>query len=289
MTNVRNDAHGAPAAAKVAISPTPAELVPRILSGAFLIVTALIALWLGHDWFGLFWLIAAFGIAYEWQALVAGPNVLLRFAVAAIALGLVDRLSIDGSPRSALILLAAAAVLAAVPAGQGRRVWAGLGVVYPGAMIVAVTLLRNSWPFGFEAVLWLFAVVWGNDIMAYFGGKLIGGPKLWPSISPSKTWAGFLVGNISGALAGLAVSPVPKYAVYCLVLGLLCGVAAQAGDLGESRIKRHFGVKDAGQIIPGHGGVMDRLDGFVAAAVLAACIGVGRYGFEAVGAGLFYW
>jgi phosphatidate cytidylyltransferase len=114
--------------------------------------------------------------------------------------------------------------------------------------------------------------------MAYFGGRLIGGPKLWPRLSPSKTWAGFIVGVFSGGLLGLlclmvsaGYENVPVGPLF--LLGLLAGAVAQAGDFFESAVKRRFGVKDSSHLIPGHGGFMDRLDGFIAAAAFAGLVG----------------
>jgi phosphatidate cytidylyltransferase len=128
--------------------------------------------------------------------------------------------------------------------------------------------------------------------MAYFGGRLIGGPKLWPRVSPSKTWSGFLVGITSGAFLGLSallvfadqVQPLPV-----VLLGLVTGAIAQGGDLFESSIKRHYGVKDSSHLIPGHGGAMDRLDGFITAALFAALFGTLHAGAAAAAHGLFVW
>jgi phosphatidate cytidylyltransferase len=146
-------------------------------------------------------------------------------------------------------------------------------------------------------MLWLFVVVWATDIMAYFGGRLIGGPKLWPAVSPSKTWSGLIVGAVSAAFAGwaamiVAMGRAGAPAGPLLALGLAAALAAQAGDFFESSVKRRFSAKDAGAIIPGHGGVMDRLDGFIFACVLAAAIGVwraGNLGSLAAGRGLINW
>ena len=162
-------------------------------------------------------------------------------------------------------------------------------MVYAGVLVAASPLLRQSQPFGLLAILWLFAVVWGTDTMAFFGGRLIGGPKLAPRLSPSKTWSGFLVGTVSGALLGLLVAPRTDGATGVFAIGLLGGALAQAGDLFESALKRRFGAKDAGSLIPGHGGVMDRLDGFVATSLFAAILGLWRFGPAGAGSGLFRW
>ena len=125
--------------------------------------------------------------------------------------------------------------------------------------------------------------------MAYFAGRLIGGPKLYPRFSPSKTWSGFLCGIACGSLIGLLVSPDIAPAAPMLLLGLLAGAVAQGGDLLESALKRRVGAKDSGHLIPGHGGVMDRLDGFLASSVFAACLGTWRFGVDASALGLFHW
>ena len=169
------------------------------------------------------------------------------------------------------------------------RLLPGAGVLYAGAMLVSACLLRASLPYGFAAIIWLFAVVWGTDVMAYFGGRLIGGPKLWPRVSPAKTWSGFCVGVLCGAGAGLAVAPHGSSIFALFGLGLATGAVAQGGDLFESSLKRKFGVKDSGHLIPGHGGLMDRLDGFIAATIFVALVGSVRYGIADIAAGIFQW
>ena len=146
-------------------------------------------------------------------------------------------------------------------------VWCAAGLVYAAALLIAPVLLRHDAERGFAAILFLFAVVWLTDIVAYFAGRGIGGPKLMPRVSPNKTWSGAIGGTLAGVLGGVAVARgfgiegLAAVAVVALVLS----VVSQAGDLVESAIKRHFNAKDASQLIPGHGGLMDRLDGFVAA------------------------
>ncbi len=151
--------------------------------------------------------------------------------------------------------------------------------------------LRDSFPYGARSILWLFATVWATDCFAYFGGRLIGGPKLWPRISPSKTWSGTLTGvGLGGAVgATVALYGLPHSAILpILVISFVAAGLSQAGDAFESALKRHFGVKDSSWLIPGHGGVMDRLDGFVAAAVFALGLGIVR-DMPSIAGGLFYW
>jgi phosphatidate cytidylyltransferase len=139
--------------------------------------------------------------------------------------------------------------------------------------------------------MFLFAVVWATDILAYFTGRAFGGPLLWARVSPKKTWSGALGGLIGAGAAGIAVaygSGIGNLAAIA-TLALLLSVLSQAGDLFESAVKRRFAAKDASGLIPGHGGVMDRLDGFMVAALAAAVIGIVRQGFDAPAHGLLLW
>ena len=266
-----------------------ADLGRRAASGAVLVVVALWTAFEGGRIFGLFWWAAALAIHWEWQRMIGGGRMSARFLAGGVALSLAGPLAETQHLGASLAVAGVGAIAVAALAGSGRHLLAGFGVFYAAALIVSLALLRQSFPFGFEAVIWLFAVVWCTDIMAYVGGRLVGGPKLWPRVSPSKTWAGFLIGVGSGSVAGLAVAPSPgPYAAYVGV-GLLAGTIAQGGDLFESALKRRFDVKDSSRLIPGHGGVMDRLDGFLAAATFAALLGVIRFGVETPGAGLFRW
>ena len=254
-----------------------------------LVILALVTALVGGRLFGLFWWAATLAIHWEWQRMIGGGRLTARFLTGGIALSLAGPLAETQQLRLALAMLVAGMLACAALSGSGRRILAGFGVLYAGALIVSLSLLRQSFPFGFESIVWLFAVVWFTDIMAYVGGRLIGGPKLWPRVSPSKTWAGFLIGVGCGSLAGLAVAPAHgPYGAY-LCVGLVAGAVAQGGDLFESTLKRRFAIKDSSRLIPGHGGVMDRLDGFLAASVFAAVLGIVRFGVEAPGAGLFTW
>ncbi len=272
------------------------DLAPRAASSVVMIAAALSALWVGGDVFILFWLACALAIHWEWQTLIDAPRFRARFFGGAAFIVLAVLLLRSGFTGGALLVIAVGAETLAWLGGPGKRVWAGAGLVYAASLVISVTLLRVlSRIDGMEAILWLFAVVWGTDIMAYFGGRLIGGPKLWPRLSPSKTWAGFLVGVSCGGLLGLlclVLKPGAEAASLgpLFVLGLLAGVIAQAGDFFESWIKRRFGVKDSSRLIPGHGGFMDRLDGFIAAAAFAALVGwIKSAGPGFVAIGLLRW
>lgn len=272
------------------------DLLPRLISGIVMIVAALATLWSGGLVFVLFWTLAAVATAFEWQTLIDAPARWPRVAVAAAAIVIAVTGLLTNHPEVVLMAVVAGAASNAVLAGEGKRLWAASGVVYGAALALSVILLRVvSALDGTEAILWLFAVVWGTDIMAYFGGRSIGGPKLWPRVSPSKTWSGFIVGVTCGAALGVAAvaftvgGPDVRLGMIFL-LGLAGGVVAQGGDLLESSIKRHFGIKDSSQLIPGHGGFMDRLDGFIATATFAALVGLAKAaGPGFVATGLLRW
>jgi phosphatidate cytidylyltransferase len=172
-----------------------------------------------------------------------------------------------------------------------KRLWLGAGTLYAAVLAAAPILLRRDPEYGLVAIVMLFAVVWTTDIAAYFAGRLIGGPKLWLRASPKKTWSGALVGTAVAVMAAVTVAHAIGIgnAAAASVLGLVLSVASQLGDLFESAIKRRFGAKDASKLIPGHGGLMDRLDGFVAAAAVAAATGLIRGGFNAPSRGLLIW
>ena len=169
--------------------------------------------------------------------------------------------------------------------------WAAGGVIYAGALLLGPALLRGDPQWGLTALLFLFATVWTTDIFAYFAGAPSAVRLLWPRISPKKTWSGAIGGLVGGVAAGVAVayaSGVGRLGIVG-VMALVLSVLAQAGDLFESAVKRRFGAKDASQLIPGHGGLMDRLDGFLVAAVAALLIGIIRQGTAAPARGLLVW
>jgi phosphatidate cytidylyltransferase len=153
--------------------------------------------------------------------------------------------------------------------------WKTAGFVY--ALLPALSLLwiRDRAPQGLELLLWIFIVTWTTDIGAYFAGRAIGGPKLAPRISPNKTIAGLIGGVISAALAGYAWAELTSLSAALFWLAPVFALAAQAGDLFESWIKRKAGVKDSGNWLPGHGGALDRLDGLVVVATLTAVVQLG--------------
>jgi phosphatidate cytidylyltransferase len=170
-------------------------------------------------------------------------------------------------------------------------VWLVSGVVYAAAMFAAPVILRGDAAFGLLAIVLLFAIVWSTDIFGYFGGRAMGGPKLMPAVSPKKTWSGAVAGTLGAMIVAVLMARLfGSFSTFAIAgIALLLSVCAQAGDLFESWVKRKFGVKDSSHLIPGHGGVMDRLDGFWAAAVVGCLIGLLRGGFDAPARALLVW
>ena len=269
----------------------PSNLVLRVLSALVMAPLALAAAYVGGWLFILFWAAAAIAVLWEWIALVAGAGHRLIFSAAASAIGVAAALVGRGRPIAAMLVFCLGALAAVIFATRDRRVWIGAGVFYAAAMLLAPVLLRGDESLGLQALLLLFVVVWSTDIFAYFAGRAIGGPKLLPAISPKKTWAGAIAGTAGAMLLATAgAAYLGSFDLAAIAaLALLLSVVSQIGDLLESSIKRRFGAKDASHLIPGHGGVMDRLDGFWAAAVIACLIGVARGGLDHAANGLLIW
>jgi phosphatidate cytidylyltransferase len=164
-------------------------------------------------------------------------------------------------------------ILLVMPLGP-RQAMSAAGVAYVGFPTVAMLWLRADVSLGFVAILFIFAIVWGSDIGAFVAGRTIGGPKLWPRVSPNKTWAGLLGALAAGLVSGLIFAQVVSGASSLVLAtnGVLLAFVAQMGDLAESALKRQFGIKDSSAIIPGHGGVMDRADSTVAVSVAVSIL-----------------
>lgn len=268
------------------------DLLRRIASALVLVPVAIAVAWFGGWPFALFWLVAAIAVLWEWNRLVladAPPALIAGEIVALIAAVVLIRYFLNPGFGLVALGIGTGFALAFSPAGVSR--WAIAGLVYATAVVAGPVILRDDATYGFVAILWLFAVVWGTDVGAYFAGRAIGGPKLWPRLSPKKTWAGFIGGTLIGSLLGCAIVKAAGLSVGAGLILVTLAVAAlsQAGDLFESAVKRRFEAKDAGSLIPGHGGVMDRLDGFLVAAIVAALIGLARGGFANPAAGILIW
>lgn len=274
-----------------AFVPRGSELALRVCSALVLVPLALTTAYLGHWPFAVFWGVAAMGVLWEWTSLVAGADRPFVLMTGAATLALALALVVSGLPVAAVIVLAIGTLAAASLAPAERRLWIAGGIPYAGALGLAPILLRSDDEDGFLSVVFLFAVVWTTDIAAYFIGRAAGGPKLVPQVSPNKTWSGAIGGTLAAVVVALVLAKAAALAGLFAIamLAIVLSVSAQAGDVFESFLKRKFGAKDSSHLIPGHGGLMDRLDGFVTASVVATLIGLARGGFEAPGRGLLVW
>ncbi|MEO3999763.1 phosphatidate cytidylyltransferase [Mesorhizobium sp. CAU 1732] len=247
------------------------NLKQRVVSAIVLIAVVLALTWAGGIWYRLLCAVIAGAVFYEWSVMTAkepgGVHGALLWCLMAIVLAAL----VFGA--SAVVMIGV--IVAAIVVGAGHAAFAGggfwpvAGLAYAGLSGLSLSLVRGDDSSGFAATLFLFAIVWSTDILAYFVGKAVGGPKLAPSISPGKTWSGAIGGTVAGIAAGLIAAmyggAALGIAVMCL-FALVLSVISQIGDLFESSLKRRFAIKDSSKLIPGHGGVMDRVDGLVAAA-----------------------
>jgi phosphatidate cytidylyltransferase len=266
------------------------NLLLRVISSAVLAPLAIGMAYLGGWPFALFWTIAAIIVWQEWTKIVhptGHPGALVTGICALI----IQAFLLMYDREVVAIMIAGLGALAAVVMAPRNSVWIAAGLLYASAVMIAPIMIRGDNPVGFFAILFVFAVVWATDIVAYFTGRAIGGPKLAPSISPKKTWSGAIGGIVGAIVAGIAVALPSDIRSSALIgsIAIALSVMSQAGDLFESRMKRIFNVKDSGTLIPGHGGAMDRLDGFVAAALAALVIGAVRAGWNSPAAGLIGW
>jgi phosphatidate cytidylyltransferase len=272
-------------------TPSGENLTLRICSALALAPLAIATAYFGGWPFAIFWGLAAIGVFWEWGLLVGGKERLPVAMVGGAALVFAFVLATYGHLMVAIGIVVMTMGVVTPLAPPQRRGWVAGGVPYAGAIGLAPIALRSDSEYGFVAVMFLFAVVWTTDIVAYFLGRMIGGPKLLPRISPKKTWSGAICGLAGAVVAAVAVAHAAGLSglfAIALVAAILSAVA-QVGDLFESLMKRKFGAKDSSHLIPGHGGLMDRLDGFILAATVAALIGILRGGFEAPARGLLVW
>jgi phosphatidate cytidylyltransferase len=276
-------------AAPAAAPGQGSNLLTRIAAALVLAPIAILCAYVG----GWLWIalvtFVTIGLLIEWQLVIGASHEILATSAGAVALLIAGILLAIGWIESAALILALGLVAVVVLAPPHRE-WSGAGFVYAAAAQLASVLVRLDHVEGLVALILVLLVVWVTDIGGYFAGRGIGGPKLWPRVSPNKTWAG----AVGGFVASLVVAS--GFAAFgfgktwpMLFLGAALSIASQLGDLLESAIKRHFGVKDSSHIIPGHGGLMDRLDGFVAAIVLAAIFGLLRGGLDGVGRAIMVW
>ena len=231
------------------------NLAVRVAASLVMAPLALGVTWWGGWPFVVFWIAAGVVVALEWIALTS-------------------RSAAGGTAR------------------VGRRwLWIASGLAYAVLFVLATVALRLDPRAGEAGILFLFAIVWMTDIAAYFSGRTLGGPRLWARVSPNKTWSGAIGGTLAGTAAGVALAAAYGFDVGAAIVlvAFALSIVSQAGDLAESALKRRFGAKDASLLIPGHGGLLDRLDGFAAAAMAAVLLGIWRSGLETPALGLLEW
>ena len=263
------------------------DLRPRVLSAAILAPTVLLCIWVGGVSFKIMLIAGALGLASEWVGMcrVSAMRMPGIVTVGAIVAG--TAAAAFGQIAVGLALFAIGAAGTVLLANGTPHRWAlALGVPYAGLGAVALLWLRADSMVGLVDLLFLLLLVWASDIGAYMTGRLLGGPKLAPRVSPGKTWSGALGGLAAAIAAGLLVatlSHAAEHPVRVAAIAAALGIVAQAGDLLESLLKRHFGVKDSGRLIPGHGGLLDRVDALLTAAPVTALLAL------AAGRGVVIW
>jgi phosphatidate cytidylyltransferase len=264
------------------------NLLMRVMAALVLAPLAIAIAYAGGWLWTVLVTLASIGLYIEWLSIV-GVARETRVVAAGVAALAVAGLCLAVA-RTDVALLALVIGFFAVGLLAPQRLWSATGFFYAAAAQVASVLVRLDQAYGFVALILILLIVWVTDISGYFAGRGLGGPKLWPRVSPNKTWAGAIGGFVASLLvaAGFAVAGLGK-AGPLLALGAALSVVSQFGDLFESAVKRRFGVKDSSHVIPGHGGLLDRLDGFVAAVVFAAIFGLLRDGADGVGRGLMVW
>lgn len=254
----------------------------RIISGLVLASVVLALTWVGGLPFRLLAVAISAAVFYEWTRMTRPahsrdmwPRVMWLVPEACMAVLLVALGFGVAAVDFLLLALAATVIVAAIGFLRGSGLWDATGIAYASLSGFALAFLRGADHAGLLAILFLFAVVWTTDTLAYFVGRAVGGPKLAPSISPGKTWSGAIGGTVAGVAAGIVVSVLAGTGNHLLpgLAALLLSVVSQIGDLFESWVKRRHGCKDSSQLIPGHGGVMDRVDGLVVAALALYVIG----------------
>lgn len=287
--------------------PTPrsplSELVRRIASGVVLVVVALVTTWSGGLIAVATFLILALFVLVEWERLTGAKSQgRLISGIAIVAIGafiahFVGPVAAMGVGTALLFLALGSALL------ESPRRWSFTGMAYATWLVVSLVSLRGHDNGGLSAILFVFAAVWTTDIAAFFGGRAMGGPKLMPKVSPNKTWSGAITGVVAAVLVCLgylvwADGHIAQHAptrtdfsavAFAALLAAFLSATTQAGDLFESGLKRKFGVKDSGSILPGHGGFMDRVDGLVFASTAAFLIGLAHKGEGTVAQGLLTW
>lgn len=267
----------------------------RLISALVLLPLVLIPMIFGHPWFDIFLIIMGFLAISEWflicqKSCPVNPKIAsqIRFILAAIVLMFLIIMTILARTSGSINITTFSAITFGLLAIVFLVAWrlkicalflSWLGVIYIAMAIYAMLWLRYDGQFGVYNILWLFLVVWATDIFAMVVGKTVKGPRLAPRISPNKTWSGLMGGMIAASTVSFifAYMQDSPYLLLCTILGAVFAIVEQMGDLLESMLKRKFGVKDSSQLIPGHGGVLDRIDGLL---LLSICMALIFYFFK---------
>ena len=267
-------------------NPFGGDLAVRVASAVVLAAFAFAGAWIGGWLAALVVAVAVVVVHLEWSSLTGDQREPALLLTAGLVLAIA--VATAGYPGLALILVL---VLIVAAGATSRSPWRPSGVAYAAVLGFGVLLVCLSPAFNRSATVFLLIVVWATDTGAFFAGRLIGGAKLWPSLSPNKTWAGAIGGLVAGVVGGAIVAEVAGLPVSLplLAVAFSLALASEAGDLFESWVKRLFGAKDSGRLVPGHGGFMDRVDGLTAAAGLAALIGWFHGGAGDIAGGLVSW
>lgn len=273
----------------------PGGVLVRTLSAAVLAPVALAAVWLGGAAFVLLVALAGVLMAWEWNRLAGGEDgdTFGLFGVVAAVLACVYGVYLGPVWIGFAAMGAVALAFGAAAMVRGRPDWRLVlfGVPYVALPVMALIAIRGDVEMGLWCVVWLLVVIWSTDTAAFFVGRTFGGPKIAPSISPKKTWSGGIGGALAAFASGFALAyflDVPDaFMVGALSVGV--SVVGQAGDFLESGFKRHFGVKDTSNLIPGHGGILDRLDSLITASVAAWFVGALHAGYDRAASGLLIW
>ncbi|MGE0225338.1 MAG: phosphatidate cytidylyltransferase [Acetobacteraceae bacterium] len=266
-------------------SPRWSDLRKRLVSAVILAPVVLVCLWHGGMAYHVMVIVAGLGLSLEWVHLRGDPPSSWPAILVPLSVLTASIATVYGQAQWGAAVLVVAAVAARFTGRAGGGL-AAMGIIYVGFGTLALLWLRDDALAGRINLLFVLLLIWASDITAYLTGRLIGGPRLAPSISPGKTWSG-AAGGLAGAVAAatilaFAVQP-PISMLWLLGISIVLGIVAQLGDLLESRVKRQFGVKDSGHLIPGHGGLLDRLDALLAAAPVAAMLAL------AAGRGVVLW
>jgi phosphatidate cytidylyltransferase len=266
------------------------DLGPRLASAGVLLAVTILVVWLGGIWFALLLSLVFAGIYREWEVMISTAPLISSGYVLVGLMALVPLgVAIAGIWAGGVLMLAGIGV--AATGGRELFAWRAGGLAFFSLVVVSLVLVRGSALIGFAACFFLGASVWMTDTGAFFTGRIFGGAKLNTDISPAKTWSGavggLIVGTLSGLLVWIVVTPSPWW--IGLALAALVSLSGQIGDLSESAVKRRFAIKDTSDLIPGHGGLLDRLDSLTFGALMVLAIGAVNFGLDGVAKGLLIW